>query len=255
MGVHRGRVAFPNLERVNVNLLVFAVDFDDHLGRVADALDGVDRVLILQQREICQRLHFVEVRAGDAEKIPEHPIAKPIRREVRQTIEHVKPAQAHSLDDIQDSGEKPLEPFLRVHDADFRARRFIQQRRVPGEPEIDQPSLEPSSLLHIWAQEGNVLFHGIDFPHDIVAGPEVLEDLVEPGDAAAHRGLIVLHRKRRALLSSLATEREAFLRVPETMPRRNEWCLRKSSGPGFHFPRAASNSASCAEISLSEANV
>ena len=46
-----------------------AVNLDDHLGRVGDALRGVKRMLVLKQGKVGQRVQFKQIRARNHEKV------------------------------------------------------------------------------------------------------------------------------------------------------------------------------------------
>jgi hypothetical protein len=97
-----GECRRKDLQRLHEDVLVFAENLQHHLRRAHDAVRGLDRMPIFQQAEIGQRLQLIHVGTDDLVEVRQHPVAEPVRRQIRQTIEHVIGRCPHPLDHVQD---------------------------------------------------------------------------------------------------------------------------------------------------------
>ena len=177
--VHRGRVAPVDLQRVDVHPLLVAEDVDQDLRRAADGRDAVDGVPVAKQREIGERLHLVEVGAGDHEEVAEHQVAVPVGGQVRQAVEDVAGALPRLLDHLVDPGREGLEPRLGVQAVDFRPAPLRHQLRVAGEPEVHEAPLRGERRCDEGPDEGLVVVDRLHLPDDVVAGQQAVEDAVQ----------------------------------------------------------------------------
>ena len=69
---HSGGIPVPNLERVDVIVVLAVIHIDEELGRVPDARNGLEGVVVTKDRKIRDGIQLKKKRAGNLKKVPDH---------------------------------------------------------------------------------------------------------------------------------------------------------------------------------------
>ncbi len=112
---HLGRVAFPDLLRVDVEHSLRLVDVDEYLGGALDARDSLMAVLAVDEREIGQRPELQDERAGHLEKIGHQLVGSPLGDQEGQVIEDIGRTGAVGFDDGVQFGGETIEAGAGIH--------------------------------------------------------------------------------------------------------------------------------------------
>ena len=183
--IHRRGGTPVDLQRVDVEAILMAEDVDQQLRRPADRRDGIERVPVAQKGEVGHRVEVVQVRAGDHEEVPQHQVAVPVGREVREAVEDVEGAAARLLDHLVDPGGERFEAHFGMEGVDLRADPPGDELGVTGEAEVDEPLPAGDRVADERVDEGTVILDGVHLPDDVVAGQDPREDPVETGQPRA----------------------------------------------------------------------
>jgi len=168
-------------------MILVPVHFQNHLGGIVDAVGRMKRVVVLQQGKVGDGVEAIQKWTRDQEKVAQHPIGKPIDRQVRQAVEYVQRPRSRLLDDVHQPLHERLKPRLRIELDDRGAFTLLEQRGMAGESEIDQvfPPLTGKGLER--SDERNIILDGIDFPDDIVARYQTLKYPVQTSEPCSDR--------------------------------------------------------------------
>lgn len=182
---HDGGVAVPGFQRMDVVAAAGPVHVDQHLRRLADARNRRKGVGVTNNGEVGDGFEFVEIRTGDAEEVADHQVGMPVGEQIGEAVEHVERPPAFPLDQPVDGRgeafESPVSPEL--DDDGVRIRR--KQRLVAAETDVDQFPSVPLRLPGEPRGQSPVLPDLVDLPHDVVAEPQPVDDVVDSPDAGA----------------------------------------------------------------------
>ncbi|OQA31179.1 MAG: hypothetical protein BWY57_02471 [Betaproteobacteria bacterium ADurb.Bin341] len=126
--VHGWRIAVLDLGRVKIEIAPVAMDVDKDLGGARNRCDRIVGVLTAQEGKIGERLHIIDVRADQPEKVAQHAVAAPYVRQNGQAIKEkigAPPRLAHGTADLDDDF---LEPLVEFEGAYLEAFALWQQR-------------------------------------------------------------------------------------------------------------------------------
>ncbi len=185
--IHRRGGTPVDLQRVDVETLLVAEDVDQQLRRAADRRDGVERVSVAQKGEVGHRVEVVQVRAGDHEEVAQHQVAVPVGREVREAVEDVEGTGPGLLDHLVDPGGERLEAHFGMKGVDLRPDPPVDELRVAGEAEVDEPFSAGDRVANERVDERAVVVDDVHLPDDVVARQDPREDPVEAGQPGAQR--------------------------------------------------------------------
>ena len=99
---HGWRITVKHLERMNIVIAFKAVNINKDLRGLPDTGNGLKIMAVSQKRKIRHRVEFIKVRTGDEEKIPDHQISSPCRKQIRQAIKNIKSLFSDLADNIVD---------------------------------------------------------------------------------------------------------------------------------------------------------
>ena len=186
--VHGRRVAVLHLARLDVDQALVPVHVGHDLRGVRDGPGGLRRVQAAQDRKVRERLHVVDVRAGEHEEVAEHAVARPGLGEVGKAVEDEERAAPRLADRRPHAGDETLEPVGDVQLAHLRAVPSLQQRGVPGEAQVDELAPGLARRIAAGGHQGREVVDVIDLPDQVVAGQQPTKYPVEGGDAGAEGG-------------------------------------------------------------------
>jgi hypothetical protein len=136
---HRRGVALPDLQRVDVELALDAVQVEQELGGLADPRNGRAGVPVAQEGEVGDGVELEQVRAGGLEEVQDPQVGVPGRVQVGQRVEDVEAERADLPQGLVHGDREPLEADRRVDEDRLQAR----QRLPLPEPDVDEPAAVP----------------------------------------------------------------------------------------------------------------
>ncbi|MEZ5085288.1 MAG: hypothetical protein R2722_03230 [Tessaracoccus sp.] len=188
---HRRRVPPPYLERLDVELVVDAVQIEQQLGGLTHPRHGGEGVLMAQEREIGDGVQFEEPRAGDLEEVHHHQVGVPGVMQIGQGVEHVIGVLAHIGQQLQHVHREALETDGWVDDAGLDVGVVVQPGFADSEADVHD-----SAAVALGTHDEGFDDHGevagqVDVPHHVVPQPQLLDGLVQTRDPCTRPALRV----------------------------------------------------------------
>jgi hypothetical protein len=171
-------MAFLDLERVNEYLLVITEDVDHYLGGFQDSGGDLGGMVLAKESKIGDSANIQDIWAGEQKEVTKHLIAVPVDSEVGKKIENVKSVTVpvYGGMDIRDKG---LKPFCRLQFAHLHARAGLKQRRMVGEPEVDDLSSVADGSFAGGTHEEKIILHRVYVPDDVIARDKAGEEVIQ----------------------------------------------------------------------------
>lgn len=185
--IHRGRIAIPDLQRVDIGLVVDQIEVEQHLGRGPDRRDGGEAVKVSDQGEIGHGVEIEQPRAGDPEEVHHHQVRMPVFEQIGQAIEDIERAQTLARDQVMHGRRERLEPLggIELHHLD--PGQIVDHGQMGGEPHIDDAARIRPGLLDIGGHDPAIVLDRVDLPDDVVAEAQPVDNPVEPGQSRRNR--------------------------------------------------------------------
>jgi hypothetical protein len=179
---HRGRIAVPNLDGVDVQQLPGAVNVQKNLCGLPNPGQRVKRMVAAHQRKKGDCVHFKQIRTGHAEKVAHHQVRGPGALQLGQAVENIENAAALTGDDVVNPGCKRLEALVGVQRKGDRVPGGNKGGML-GETHIDQTAAVALCLFDEFCHENGIILQRGYLKDHIVSDPDVIEQRVQTGNA------------------------------------------------------------------------
>jgi len=166
---------------------LIVVDIQKDLCRLPDPGHGLEGMAPPEDGEIGHRIEFKKVRTSNDKEIANHQVRGPGQKEIGEGIEDIEHIPAFLADDIVHLGGKGFKSRIRIEFI-YGHPAGIEQGGMAGETHIDDPLVVPQRLLHEGEDKAAVIFDVVHLENDIVAAPEIIEDLVQTLNARTDTG-------------------------------------------------------------------
>src|SRR6056297_777466 len=180
---HGRRMALPDLERLNVKMVFVAEDINQHLGGIADLFNRAEGMTAADQGKIGNGIKIKQIGAGNTEKIGDHMIGGPGRKQLGEAVKNIEGLLALGGNDLINLTGKRLKTFFRIDLMDLDLGRFSQQRQMVTKAHVVDSTTIAQRLLDKGLDKIAVIIDRFNLKHDIITNAQAIENSIQFGIA------------------------------------------------------------------------